>query len=63
MVWGEDTYPNEHTAERPDEVVQTHFFDYAPFIIQALAVASFYEFLAVFQDRAHSLHSALVIAA
>ncbi len=60
---GEETYPNEHAAERPDEVVQAHLFDYAPFIIHALAAAGFHNFFAFFEDRAHSLHSALVVAA
>ena len=63
-LWiGEETYPNEHAAERPDKVVQAHFLDNAPFIIHALAAAGFHNFFAVFQDRAHGLHSALVVAA
>ena len=60
---GKETYPNEHAAERPNEVVQAHFFDYAPFIIHALTAAGFHDFFAVFEDRAHSLHPALVVAA
>ena len=54
--------PEEHAAERPDEIVHQRLFHHAPLRRHAVAAARFDQVTAFFEDGAHGLHPALVVA-
>lgn len=57
--------PEEHAAERPEEVVEGNFGDDIPFVVrgEGFGGKGLNEIFAVGEDATHGLHAAFVVAA